>query len=182
MKTQVFKNSESVKSSNSTMVFTVIIFGTIFLFAANKMQTQPGSSSSNLQKRFEYELPLVKMNQPEIAVSNDNNVIDITTANLNFSMEKMYEYLIPDIEPELEIGKLNSFVFPEFEQVILNSENSLKTDNFLKVLKKQAREKTNEAAEYYAFEKKLKELLVTETDSKLEIEEWMLSEELWHFE
>lgn len=182
MKTQVFKNSESAKSSNSTMIFTLIIFGTIFLFVANKMQKQPGSSSSNLMKGFEYDQPLVKMNQPDITVSNDNNVIDIKTADMKFSMEKMYEYLIPDIEPELEVGKLNSFVYPEFEQVIFISENALKTDYFLKDLKKQAREKTNEAAEYYAFEKKVKEFLVAETDGKLEIEEWMLSEKLWHFE
>jgi hypothetical protein len=178
MKTQVFKNSESVKSSNSTMVFTLIIFGTILLFAANKMQTQPGSSSSNLQKRFEYELPLLKMNQTEIDVSSDNNVIDIATADLKFSMEKMYEYLIPDIEPKLEVGKLNSFVFPEFEQVIFISENSLKTDHFLNDLKKQACEKTREATEYCAFEMKLMDYLKAETEGKLEIEDWMLSE-MW---
>lgn len=176
MKTQVFKNSEASKSSNSMMVLTMIIFGTIFLIAASKMHLQFGSSSSTFRKQYENEQLLLKMNQPENAVIRDNNAIDIATADLKISMEKMYEYLIPEIEPELEVDKFKSMSFPEFEPVILTSESILNNDHFLKNLKIQAKENTDDAVDYYALEKKVKEYLNVETEQPLKLENWMTDE------
>ena len=176
MKTQVFKHSET-KSSNSMTVLTMIIFGVIIFYVAGKMQTHFENSTTVLQKKFVTEQPFNNMYRSENSVSR-NNEVETSTAGTEYSLEKMAECLIPEVEPQLELSEITSISFREFEPA-LNQEYTLNNDYFLNDLKMQANQKTNEAVEYYAFEKKLREYLISEPESKLTIEDWMLKEQLW---
>lgn len=173
MKTQVFKHSET-KSSNSMMVLTMIIFAVILFYAATKMQSHFKSSTMVLQKKFVTEEPFSKMYR-QVNSASRNNAIETATSGVDYMMEKMTEYLIPEVEPQLEVSEFTSISFSEFEPTLIQK-NTLNNDLFLNDLKMQASQKTNEAVEYYALEKKLSEFLIADPENKLEIEEWMIRE------
>ena len=179
MKTQVLKNSETVKSSNSMMVFTMIIFGGLLLYAADNMHLLSKSGTFNSLSKQDIELQFQKMNQPENAAGSENATVKNPVSEIEFSMAKMQEYLIPENEPELTTVNANSIVFPDVEPVVFTADNALNNDNFLNDLKIQASEKTKEAIELYAFEKKIKEYLTNETEKPLELENWMINEKCW---
>ena len=180
MKTQVFKNSETVKSSNSMMVFTMIIFGGLFLFAADNMHLLSKSGTFNSLSKQDNELQFQKMNQSENAASNETATTINPGSEIEFSMAKMQEYLIPENEPELPVGLAHSIVFPDVEIVEPTvTEYASISDHFLMDLKHQANEKTREAVEYYAMEKRVREFLSIETEKPLCLEEWMLSGKCW---
>jgi hypothetical protein len=179
MKTQVFKNSETVKSSNSMMVFTMIIFGSLFLFAADNMHLLSKSGTFNSLSKQDNELQFQKMNQSENAAGNETATSKNPGSEIEFSMAKMQEYLIPENEPELTVADANSIVFPDAETIVLTANKALSNDYFLKDLKIQASEKTKEAVEYYALEKKVKEFLTIEIEKPLKLEEWMVSGKCW---
>lgn len=177
MKTQVFKNSETVKSSDSMMVFTMIVIWGLLLFAGENRYVHLKNGAFNLQAKPENGLQFQKMNKPENAVENKNSTTQNPALEIEFSMAKMQEYLIPEAETELEVDIANSNVFPEVEGVKFSAAgNTLGVDNFLNDLKIQANEKTNEAVEYYALEKKVKEYLTVKTEQPLKLENWMKDE------
>jgi hypothetical protein len=138
------------------------------------MQTHFDSNISVLQKKFVNEQTLNNMYRSENSVSR-NNVVETSVAGNEYSLEKMAEYLIPEVEPQIKLSELISISFREFEPA-LTQENNLNNDLFLNDLKMQASKKTNEAVAYYALEKKLREYLIAEPESKLTIEDWMLKE------
>jgi hypothetical protein len=166
MKTQVIKNSETVKSSNFKMFVSMIVFGGLLLFAATNKPSLFGNSSLNVQSKPDYF---------------NNKTIKNPAPESDFSMAKMQAYLIPEIEPELNVSFANSIVFPDAETVVLTADNALSNDYFLKDLQIQASEKTSEAVEYYAFKKKIKEYLSIETEMPLELEDWMMDEIYWNY-
>jgi len=147
MKTQVFKNSETVKSSDSMMVFTMIIFWGLLLFGVDNMYLFLKNEAFNSEAKYENGLQFRKTNQPKNAVGSENAATNNTGLEIEFPMAKMQEYLIAENEPEFTAADANSIVFPESDQ---------------------AREKTKEAVEYYAFEKKLREYLIPENEHKFE--------------
>lgn len=177
MKTQVFKNSESVKSSDSMMVFTMIVIWGLLLFAGENRYVLLKNGAFNLQAKPENGLQFQKMNKQENAVGNENSTTQNPALEIEFSMAKMQEYLIPETETELEVDIANSNIFAEVEGVKFSAaDNTLGVDNFLNDLKIQASKKTNEAVEYYAREKKVKEYLTAETEQPLKLENWMKDE------
>ena len=176
MKTQVFKNSEPVKSSDSMMVFTMIVIWGLLLFAGENRYVLLKNGAFNLQAKPESGLQFQKMNKPESVVESKNPTTQNPALEIEFSMAKMHEYLIPEAETELEVDFANSNIFAEAEGVKFSADNTLGIDNFLNDLKIQANEKTNEAVEYYALEKKVKEYLTAETEQPLKLEIWMKDE------
>jgi hypothetical protein len=182
MKTQVFKNSEPVKSSESLMVFTMIVFWGLLLFASENSYVLFKNGKFNLQVKPKNGLQFEKMNKPENAVENENSTIQNPALEIEFSMAKMQNYLIPEAEPELEVDIAKSNVFPEVEGVKFSAaDNTLGVDNFLKELQNQANEKTNKAVEYYALKKKIKECLSVDTEMPLKLENWMMDEKQWSY-
>jgi hypothetical protein len=168
MKTQVFKNSETVKSSDSMMVFTMIIFWGLLLFGVDNMYLFLKNEAFNSEAKYENGLQFRKTNQPKNAVGSENAATNNTGLEIEFPMAKMQEYLIAENEPEFTVADANSIVFPESETVVLTADYASGNDFFLTDLKNQAREKTKEAVEYYAFEKKLREYLIPENEHKFE--------------
>jgi hypothetical protein len=155
MKTHVFKNSESANITIYDVLFaSIIVFAGILLFAANNRQSFMGDGSVNARSKQDFF---------------KNETMKNPASATEFSMEKMYEYLIPEAEPELEVGNLSSVVFPDVEMVKLTAaDNTLGTDYFLKDLQNLANEKTNEAVKLYALEMTVKENLIPENEPLLE--------------
>jgi hypothetical protein len=95
-------------------------------------------------------------------------------------MAKIHEYLVPAHEEELTVSVASSIVFPEVTTETFSAENNIvNSDNFLLGLKHQANEKTREAVEFYAMEKRVRDFLTIETEKPLCLEEWMLSGKCW---
>jgi hypothetical protein len=166
MKTHVFKISESVNFTIYDVLFvSIIVFVGILLFIGNNRQSLLLADSINT--------PL----KPDII---KNETMKNPASEIEFQASKNYEHLIRETEPELEAGIANSIIFNDFEMVKLTtSDNSLGTDNFLKDLQVQASKKTNEAIEFFAFEKKTKEYLSIDTEMPLRLENWMVNEKCW---
>jgi len=159
------------------MVFTMIVIWGLLLFAGENRYVLLKSGAFNLQAKPENGLQFEKMNKPENAVENKNSTTQNPALEIEFSIAKMQEYLIPETETELEVDIANSNVFSEVEGVKFSAAgNTLGVDNFLNDIKSQANEKTNEAVEYYAREKKVKEYLTVETEQPLKLENWMKDE------
>jgi hypothetical protein len=180
MKTQVFKNSETTATSNLLMLAIMIILSGILLVANNKESSFSGNSFSKPLTNQENEKLLLNSKTIDEAVIKENQTAKNTASEIEFSMVKMHEYLIPETEPEFTVNMANSIVFPEVKTDNFSVVNSkVNSDNFLLKLKHQANEKTNEAVEYFAMEKKVKEFLSIETEKPLCLEEWMLSGKCW---
>jgi hypothetical protein len=153
MKTQVFKNSESVKTSNFMMFVSMIIFAGILLFVSDNGQSLFWNGAINTQSK---------------PVFFNNEQIINKIPETEFSLAKMQSYLIPETEPELTVSYANSIVFPDVEPIVLTADKEFNKDNFLKELQIQANEKTRDAVENYAFEKKIREYLTPENEPELE--------------
>jgi len=180
MKTQVFKNSETASTSNLLMLAAMIILSGILLNANNKKSSFSGNSFSKSITKQENEKLLLNTKPLDEAVTSENVTFKNTASEIEFSMEKLHEFLIPENEPELTVSIANSIVFPEVNTDKLSAENKLvNSDNFLLNLKHQANEKTRDAVEYYAMEKKVREFLSIETEKPLCLEDWMLNRKCW---
>ena len=180
MKTQLFKNSETAATSNLLMLATMVILSGILLIANNKESSFSGNSFSKSITNQENEKLLPNTKTMDEAIIKENEKVNNPASEIEFSMAKMHEYLIPENEPELTVSIANSIVFPEVKTDELSAENStVNSDNFLLNLKQQANEKTSEAVEYYAMEKKVKEFLIIETEKPLCLEDWMLNRKCW---
>jgi len=180
MKTQVFKNSETASTSNLLMLAAMIILSGILLNANNKKSSFSGNSFSKSITKQENEKLLLNTKTLDEAVTSENVTFKNTASEIEFSMEKLHEFLIPENEPELTVSIANSIVFPEVNTDKLSAENKLvNSDNFLLNLKHQANEKTRDAVEYYAMEKKVREFLSIETEKPLCLEDWMLNRKCW---
>jgi hypothetical protein len=180
MKTQVFKNSETAATSNLLMLATMIILSGILLIANNKESSFSGNSFSKSITKQENEKLLLNTKPLDEAVTSENVTFKNTASEIEFSMEKLHEFLIPENEPELTVSIANSIVFPEVNTDKLSTEiNTVNSDNFLLNLKHQAKEKTRDAVEYYAMEKKVREFLSIETEKPLCLEDWMLNRKCW---
>ena len=178
MKTQVFKNSEFTTASNFMLVAATIVFGGILLFNTGKSPEFLGNNLLKTQVKPQKEL--FTKNQP---VTEPIENVHQTTNNekeTNLSLVKIQEYLVPVHEENLTFSTVSSIVFPEVTTETFSAENNtVNSDNFLLSLKHQAIEKTREAVEYYAMEKKVKEFLTIETEKPLCLEEWMLNRKCW---
>ena len=180
MKTQVFKNSETAATSNLLMLAAMIILSGILLNANNKKSSFSGNSFSKSITKQENEKLLLNSKPLDEAVTSENVTFKNTASEIEFSMEKLHEFLIPENEPELTVSIANSIVFPEVNTDKLSTEiNTVNSDNFLLNLKHQANEKTRDVVEYYAMEKKVREFLSIETEKPLCLEGWMLNRKCW---
>ena len=166
MKTHVFKNSETVNLTIYDVLFvSIIVFVGILLLMGNNRQSIMGGGSMNARSK------------PDIF---KNETMKNPASEIELSMAKMYEYLIHETEPVIEAGIANSIIIRDFEMVNLTTaDNSFGTDNFLKDLQVQANKKTNEAVEYFALEKSIKDCLTSETEMPLQFEDWMINEKCW---
>jgi hypothetical protein len=169
MKTQVVKNSETVKSSDSMMVFTMIVFWGLLLFGVDNIYVFLKNEAFNSGAKHETGLQFRKMNKSENAVGSENATTKNQYTAIEFSTTKMQEYLISEKEPEFTLADANSIVFPMAETMKLSADKALSDDQFLQDLKNQASVKTNEAVGYYAFEKKSREYLIPENEHKFEV-------------
>ncbi len=161
------------------MVFTMIIFWGLLLFGVDNIYVFLKNEAFNSEAKHENGLQFRKMNKSVNAVGSENATTKNQGTEIEFSTTKMQEYLISENEPEFNLADANSIVFPDAETVVLSAHKALSTDYFLKDLKLQANEKTKEAVEYYAFEKRVKEYLTIETELPLQIEDWMINEKCW---
>ena len=91
MKTQVFKNSEPVKSSESLMVFTMIVFWGLLLFASENSYVLFKNGKFILQAKPENGLQFEKMNKPENAVENENSTIQNPALEIEGFLLTMYD-------------------------------------------------------------------------------------------
>jgi hypothetical protein len=179
MKTQVFKNSETEKTSHFMMLVSMIVFCEILLFIVNNEQSFSGNGFSATQGKENDENLEFNGRLTENKVSRENESIKNPGLNSAVTMA-MREYLIPENEPELTVDYANSMLFPDVVNVELAAtEFASNDDSFMLDLKKQASEKTKEAVELYAFEKKIREYLTVETEKPLELEDWMTNEKCW---
>ncbi|HSO88478.1 MAG TPA: hypothetical protein VLQ91_18140 [Draconibacterium sp.] len=180
MKTQVFKNSETEKTSHFMMLVSMIVFCEILLFIVNNEQSFSGNGFSVTQTKDDGVSLEFNGRLTENKVSRENESIKNPGLNSAVTMAKMREYLIPENEPELTVDYANSMLFPDVVNVELAAtEFASNDDSFMLDLKKQASEKTKEAVELYAFEKKIREYLTVETEKPLELEDWMTNEKCW---
>jgi hypothetical protein len=180
MKTQVFKNNETTATSNLLMLVTMIIFSGILIVANNNKSSFSGNSFSTSGTKQENEKLLINIKPMDKVVSGKNKTVKNPVSEIEYSVVKMQEYLIPENEPELEAGIANSIVFPDVETVEPEvTESASKDNSFLSDLKKQASEKTNATVGLYAFEKKIRGYLTNETEKPLELEDWMTNEKCW---
>jgi len=195
MKTQEFKNSESEKPVKLIMLVLMIIFCEILLTGngANEskktskeitgsnfvMPTQQISFSKTVNQQLEKEKLYLRMKLNEDAINRENEKMKNTASEVEFSMAKLNDYLIVEEEPEMNANDLKSIVFTETEPVELIAENELSNASFLENLKIQAFEKTREAVELYALEKRVREYLTTEIEKPMELEDWMTNKKCW---
>ncbi len=180
MKTQVFKNSETTAASNLLMIAAMIILSGILLFAINNRQPVLSDSVFNKQWKQETETHLLNPAVSQEAAPNKTETTENTASETEFSMIKMHEFLIPENEPELTLELANSITFPKVTTEIFSIEKNIAiSDNFLKDLKNQANEKTREAVELYALERRVRDFLTVETEKPLCMEDWMVSEKCW---
>jgi hypothetical protein len=195
MKTQEFKNNESVRTANFIFLILMIIFCQILL---------SGNKSGELNKTSkelsgpEFEIPAqqicfavtvaqelekdklnLKIKFNNEAINHEIERINNRASAVEFSMAKMNEYLIAAEEPEMNINVAKSIIFHEDESVVPVNENELNNKNLLMELKFQASEKTREAVEFYALEKRVREFLTIENEKPLELEDWMINNKCW---
>jgi hypothetical protein len=178
MKTQVFKNSEFTTASNFMLVAATIVFGGILLFNTGNSPVFLGNNLLKTQVKPQKELftKIQPVTEPIENVHQSTN----NEKGTNISMAKIHEYLVPAHEEELTVSVACSIVFPEVINETFSAENNIvNSDNFLLSLKHQANEKTREAVEFYAMEKRVREFLSIETEKPLCLEKWMLSGKCW---
>ena len=195
MKTQEFKNNESVKTVNFIFLALMIIFCEILL-SGNKSgelnKTSKELSSPDLEipaqqicfsgtvaQELEKDKLYLKVKLNNEAIHRENERNQSRASEVEFSMAKMNEYLIAAEEPEMDINVAKSIVFYKDESIAPVNENELNNTNLLKELKFQASEKTREAVEFYALEKRVREFLTIENEKPLELEDWMINSKCW---
>ena len=194
MKTQEFKNSETVKSSNLIMLFSMIVICEILLFTSGAGKSNHASDemtpkfvipiqqisfSTIVNQELEKEKLYSGMKLKEKSLNSNIEICQNPNPGNEFTMAKLNEYLILEKEPALDVNTVQSIVFPVIETADSKAVAEVSNSGFLKELKIQASEKVRMEVEIYAFERKLREYLAVEKEIPMELEDWMINKKCW---
>ncbi len=159
-------NSKSKESSTENLSMKLMIPLNEFYFTN---QVDRNLEKDKLIERNNDRLYLSLNDEKKLIEDSEN---DTQNSELNLLMEKLYEYLIPAEEPELEFVMLFTAEEPQHIRKYYKNEY---LENLVKI-------KVEESEKFYANQQKLKEYLVVEKELPLQIEEWMIDDNCWCFE
>ena len=194
MKTQAIRNNESAKSTTITLLVAMIILCEFLLFTNSAhnpgIKTEMANSALLIpvnQPFFTnhviHDLELNKLNErmklTKAVIADETNTRKQPATKNTFSEAMKNDFLVAEIEPELEISVAKSITFPESASVALPSYHEIRNNPFIKEMKLQVADKINSEVELYALERKMEECLRVVVDEPLQIEFWMINKKCW---
>ena len=187
MKTIELKQQTDLKPIIFVLFILIVVFATeLFepmqnsversLKTAENLSTLKGFDGSILNPKIIQEIETGKLTHQihirEQAAQREVNELQNSTAQ--FSIAKLKSYLIVETEPKLDYREFSSMVFPEEEK-----QHFSHNDYQLQGMKTEASHQTDSMVNLYAFEKQLRECLIVEKESPLQLENWMIHSKCW---
>lgn len=171
-------SSPQIQENSAGYINGILPSGSQFAILVNSEENDNASEKQNMSfmismKGFCFANEVNQNLETDKLIARNKNILyskrNSQITELNLLADKLSEYLVPEIEPELELKVFAITDEQPTENIYVNNE-------YLENLRET---KVAEIENFYAMQLKFEEYLIEEIEPPLELEKWMCDENCW---